>query len=98
MFFALFALLLLILIFVLWIMFAVKVAKEAELRGESFVLFLLGGLCLSPVTTAIILLLVSSRTEKSMKEQVDVISQNVYATAETLKRIERQLSSEEKTE
>ena len=98
MFFALFGIALVILVIVIWIMFVIKVAREAEDRGESFALFLLGGLCLSPVTTAIILLLISSKRDKSMKEQVDVISQNVYATAETLKRIERQLSSEEKTE
>ena len=88
-----------VLVIVLWIMMAVKVAGQAKERGESYALYLLCGLCLSPATSALVLNLADSRREKSMKEQLDVISQNMYAAAETLKRIEAKMeNTEDKTE
>lgn len=88
-----------VLVFVLWIMMAIKVAGQAKERGESYALYLLCGLCLSPATSALVLNLADSRREKSMKEQLDVISQNMYAAAETLKRIDAKMeNTEDKTE
>ena len=78
---------------------AKKTLPAAKERGESYALYLLCGLCLSPATSALVLNLADSRREKSMKEQIDVISQNMYAAAETLKRIEAKMeNSREKTE
>ena len=99
MFLGLIAFAFIVLVFVLWIMMAIKVAGQAKERGESYALYLLCGLCLSPATSALVLNLADSRREKSMKEQIDVISQNMYAAAETLKRIEARMeNSREKTE
>lgn len=95
MFLGLLAFAFIVLIIVLWIMLAVKVANIAKERGESFALYLLSGICLSPATSALVLNLVSSRNESSMKQQIDVISQNMYAAAETLKRIETKLGEKE---
>ncbi len=95
MFLGLLAFAFIVLIIVLWIMLAVKVANIAKERGESFALYLLSGICLSPATSALVLNLVSSRNESSMKQQIDVISQNMYAAAETLKRIEAKLGEKE---
>ena len=95
MFLGLLAFAFIVLIIVLWIMLAVKVANIAKERGESFALYLLSGICLSPATSALVLNLVSSRNESSMKQQIDVISQNMYAAAETLKRIEVKLGEKE---
>ncbi len=91
MFFGLFAFAFIVFIIVLWVMLAVKVAGMAKERGESYALYLLGGIFLSPATTALVLNLVSTRNEKNIKQQIDVISQNMYAAAETLKRIESKL-------
>ena len=99
MFLGLIAFAFIVLVIVLWIMMAVKVAGQAKERGESYALYLLCGLCLSPATSALVLNLADSRREKSMKEQIDVISQNMYAAAETLKRIEAKMeNTEDKTE
>lgn len=99
MFLGLIAFAFIVLVFVLWIMMAIKVAGQAKERGESYALYLLCGLCLSPATSALVLNLADSRREKSKKEQIDVISQNMYAAAETLKRIEAKMeNSREKTE
>lgn len=99
MFLGLIAFAFIVLVFVLWIMMAIKVAGQAKERGESYALYLLCGLCLSPATSALVLNLADSRRGKSMKEQIDVISQNMYAAAETLKRIEAKMeNSREKTE
>ena len=99
MFLGLIAFAFIVLVFVLWIMMAIKVAGQAKERGESYALYLLCGLCLSPATSALVLNLADSRREKSMKEQIDVISQNMYAAAKTLKRIEAKMeNSREKTE
>lgn len=99
MFLGLIAFAFIVLVIVLWIMMAVKVAGQAKGRGESYALYLLCGLCLSPATSALVLNLADSSREKSMKEQLDVISQNMYAAAETLKRIEAKMeNSREKTE
>ena len=83
-----------ILFIVLWIMISVKVAAMAKERGESYALYLLTGLCLSPATSALVLNLIAKKTERSMKEQIDVISQSMYAAAETLKRIEQRFSED----
>lgn len=99
MFLGLIAFAFIVLVIVLWIMMAVKVAGQAKERGESYALYLLCGLCLSPATSALVLNLADSRRERSMKEQIDVISQNMYAAAETLKRIEAKMENTgEKTE
>ena len=99
MFLGLIAFAFIVLVFVLWIMMAIKVAGQAKERGESYALYLLCGLCLSPATSALVPNLADSRREKSKKEQIDVISQNMYAAAETLKRIEAKMeNSREKTE
>ena len=99
MFLGLIAFAFIVLVFVLWIMMAIKVAGQAKERGESYALYLLCGLCLSPATSALVLNLADSRRGQSMKEQIDVISQNMYAAAETLKRIEAKMeNSREKTE
>ena len=91
MFFGFIAFAFIVLFIVLWIMLAVKVAAIAKERGESYALFLLSGICLSPAASALVLNLVSSRNERNMKQQIDVISQNMYAAAETLRRIEAKL-------
>ena len=71
MFLGLIAFAFIVLVFVLWIMMAIKVAGQAKERGESYALYLLCGLCLSPATSALVLNLADSRREKSMKEQID---------------------------
>ena len=79
MFLGLIAFAFIVLVIVLWIMMAIKVAGQAKERGESYALYLLCGLCLSPATSALVLNLADSRREKSMKEQIEYLSHKYNA-------------------
>ena len=80
-----------ILLLVLWIMIAAKVGHEASELGESAAFYVLVSLFCTPVTAILLLLLIGRR--KGQK-QIDTISQNLYAAAETVKDLSAKLDKD----